>query len=82
MQSISWSKGLRNLLNLGSNKTDEQLVEDLDVGDEVVEMIPHVEWLRIRREGREVEVFEEIEARLCAQKFYACDEWGEVSSVT
>lgn len=82
VQSISWSKGLRNLLNLGSNKTDEQLVEDLDVGDEVVEMIPHVEWLRIRREGREVEVFEEIEARLCAQKFYACDEWGEVSSVT
>jgi hypothetical protein len=82
VQSISWSKGLRNLLNLGSNKTDEQLVEDLDVGDEVVEMIPHVEWLRIRRHGREVEVFEEIEARLRAQKFYACDEWGEVSSVT
>jgi hypothetical protein len=58
------------------------LVEDVDVGDEVVEMIPHVEWLRIRRHGREVEVFEEIEERLRAQKFFACDEWGEVSGVT
>jgi len=82
VQSISWTKGLRDLLGLGSQISDEEIVEDLDVGDEVVEMISHKSWLDIRRAGREVEVFEEIEERLRARKFFECDEWGEVVHVT
>jgi hypothetical protein len=82
VQSISWTKGLRDLLGLGVQISDEEIVEDLDVGDEVVEMISHKSWLDIRRAGREVDVFEEIEERLRARKFFECDEWGEVVHVT
>jgi hypothetical protein len=82
VQSISWTKGLRDLLGLGRQVTDEELLEDVDQGDDVVHSMLWAEWQKVRRAGREVEVFEEIEARLRGQKFYVCDEWGEVASVT
>ena len=78
VQSISWTKGLRDRLGLGRVISDEEIIEDVEVGDEVVETIARRDWLAIRREGREVDVFEEIESRLRRQKLFECDEWGEV----
>lgn len=78
VQSVSWTKGLRDLFNLGEYKFDEDFVQDEDQLDVVVQVVSRDEWKQLWRSGRECDLLEEIEGRLRAQKFFDCDEWGEV----
>lgn len=56
-RAISWSRGLRDLAELGRELTDEEIVEETAEG-EVVAVIPADSWMRIR--GTRPDLFGEL----------------------
>jgi hypothetical protein len=68
-QSIAWSKGLRDLFDLGVAKSDEELaLDDDDMGDEVVDCCTRSQWNRFVRDGTVQDHLVWVERRLQTER--------------
>jgi hypothetical protein len=48
---LYWSRGLRDLLDLGAERSDEELVEHEEQGDELYVSLTRAEWTAVLRRG-------------------------------
>jgi len=68
-RQLHWSKGLRDQLGLGKEKTDEQLVDEVEIQEVLFAKIPNFFWKVILQAEKRAEVLESC--RLGIDNFYA-----------
>jgi len=74
-KQLHWSRGLRDLLALGEEKTDQELVDEVEIQEELFAKIPLSMWKIILKAEKRAEVLESCKQGIVFFHDYCIDLW-------